>query len=212
VLTLDHEQLDELAAAMPEIAEKRAPGLGRRAPEFDRAPNRTRYFGWTTPKTTLEQGPEEADMAKIIANEWMTLDGVVQAPSDPDEDRDNGFSHGGWHTRYFDEVSQNWVLDSLRQASAFLFGRQTYESFAAHWPNAAEEEQPLARPLNSRPKYVVSTTFREPLSWEHSALLSGDAAQAVRALKDAVADPTSSEAPAWWRPLPLTISSTSTGS
>jgi dihydrofolate reductase len=92
----------------------------------------------------------------------------------PDEDTSGGFEHGGWHLRYFDDVSQQRVVEGLTEAGGFLFGRRTYEIFAAHWPNASEEEQVLAEPLNTRPKYVASTTL---------TLLEGDVAQAVRALK-----------------------------
>ena len=62
-------------------------------------------------------------------------------------------------------------------------GRRTYEIFAAYWPNAPEEEGVIAEPLNTKPKYVVSTTLAEPLSWQNSRLLGGDAVEAVRALK-----------------------------
>lgn len=96
-------------------------------------------------------------MRKIIVNEWMTLDGVVQAPSYADEDIDGGFTHGGWRLPYFDDLSQRWVVANIAQAGGFLFGRRTYENFAAHWPHASAEEQALAEPLNTRPKYVAST-------------------------------------------------------
>lgn len=122
-------------------------------------------------------------MRKIIAHEWMSLDGVVQAPSYPGEDQDGGFAYGGWHTPYFDDLSQKWVTSSISAARAFLFGRQTYEIFAAHWPHAADAEQPLAEPLNTRPKYVASTTLTEPLGWANSILLHGDVPGALRALK-----------------------------
>ncbi len=122
-------------------------------------------------------------MRKVVVTEWMTLDGVVQAPSYADEDVDGGFVHGGWHAPYFDEISQKWVIDNLARAGAFLFGRRTYEIFAAHWPNAAEAEQVLAEPLNSRPKYVASTTLAEPLAWQNATLLHGDIPEAVAALK-----------------------------
>ena len=122
-------------------------------------------------------------MRKLIANEWMSLDGVVQAPSYADEDMTGGFAHGGWHARYFDDRSMDWVIDSVTGAGGFLFGRGTYELFAAHWPNAPEDQQVLAKPLNALPKYVASTTLSEPLAWEHSSLLRGDLVGAVRALK-----------------------------
>ena len=122
-------------------------------------------------------------MRKLIANEWMTLDGVVQAPGQPDEDTSGGFEHGGWHVAYFDDLSQQRVVENLREASAFLLGRRTYEGFASYWPNASEEEQVLAEPLNTKPKYVASTTLTEPLDWQNSTLLQGDVADAVGRLK-----------------------------
>jgi dihydrofolate reductase len=122
-------------------------------------------------------------MRKVIANEFMTLDGVVQAPSYADEDTTGGFEHGGWHARFFDDVSMKWVVENVSGAGGFLLGHGTYEMFAAHWPNATEEEQVLAAPLNALPKYVASTTLAEPLEWENSTLLRGDIARAVTALK-----------------------------
>jgi dihydrofolate reductase len=104
-------------------------------------------------------------MMTLIADEWMSLDGIVQSPTAADEDPSGDFVHGGWHRSYFDETAQSWILDGLTAADAFLFGRRTYEQFAAHWPKAGEEEQVVARPLNSKPKYVVSSTLTEPLSW-----------------------------------------------
>jgi dihydrofolate reductase len=122
-------------------------------------------------------------MRKVIADEWMTLDGVIQAPGQPDEDPSGGFQHGGWHVGYFDDLAQRQVVDSVVNAGGFLLGRRTYEIFAAHWPNAAEEEQVLAEPLNSKPKYVASRTLAEPLAWQNSTVLQGDVADAVAALK-----------------------------
>jgi dihydrofolate reductase len=120
---------------------------------------------------------------KVVVVEWMTLDGVVQAPGHPDEDRDGGFEHGGWHLPYFDDLSRTWVVDGYAGAGGFLFGRRTYESLAAYWPNASEEEQVIAEPLNTKPKYVASRTLTEPLEWQNSTLLRGDIPQAVLALK-----------------------------
>jgi dihydrofolate reductase len=71
----------------------------------------------------------------------------------------------------------------LRRAGGFLFGRRTYESLAAYWPNAPEEEQAVAQPLNTLPKCLASTTLTEPLEWHNSTVLRGDVAQAVVALK-----------------------------
>jgi dihydrofolate reductase len=123
-------------------------------------------------------------MRKVIVNEFLTLDGGAQAPGGAEEDPDGGFAHGGWHMQYMeDEPTQQWVLKSIDEAGGFLLGRRTYEIFAAFWPNAPEEEQVVAEPLNSKPKYVVSTTLAGPLEWENSTLLEGEMADAVAALK-----------------------------
>jgi dihydrofolate reductase len=122
-------------------------------------------------------------MRKVIVTEWMSLDGVVQAPGAADEDTTGGFQHGGWHLPYFDDLSQNWVVETLTAAGGFLLGRRTYEILAAYWPNASEEEQVVAEPLNTRPKYVASQTLTEPLAWQNSTVLQGDVAEAVAALK-----------------------------
>jgi dihydrofolate reductase len=122
-------------------------------------------------------------MRKVVVDEWMSLDGVVQAPGAREEDTSGGFEHGGWHLRYFDEMSQKWVVDYLTEAGGFLLGRRTYETFADYWPNAPEEEHVVAEPLNSKPKYVVSTTLSEPLAWKNCSVLQGDVAEAVAALK-----------------------------
>jgi dihydrofolate reductase len=127
-------------------------------------------------------------MRKVIVDEWMTLDGVVQAPGAADEDTTGGFAHGGWHVRYFDDRSRDWVLDNLVGAGGFLLGRRTFETFAGYWPNAPEEEQVVARPLNTLPKYVASRTLTEPLAWQNSTVLGGDVAEAVAALKQEEGD------------------------
>jgi dihydrofolate reductase len=122
-------------------------------------------------------------MRRVVVVEWMTLDGVVQAPGHPDEDRDGGFEHGGWHLPYFDDLARTWVVQGYAEAGGFLFGRRTYENLAGYWPNASEEEQVIAEPLNTKPKYVASRTLTEPLEWQNSVLLRGDMARAVRTLK-----------------------------
>jgi dihydrofolate reductase len=123
-------------------------------------------------------------MRKVIVNEFMSLDGVAQAPGGAEEDTSGGFAHGGWHMRNMeDELAQRWVLESILAAGGFLLGRRTYEIFAAYWPKAPEEEQVIAEPLNTKPKYVVSTTLTKPLDWQNSTLVEGDVAAAVAALK-----------------------------
>jgi dihydrofolate reductase len=122
-------------------------------------------------------------MRKVIVNEFMALDGVAQAPGAADEDTSGGFRHGGWHLQYFDDAAQQWVVKSIVEAGGFLLGRRTFEIFAAYWPNAPEEVQVIAQPLNEKPKYVASTTLTEPLEWQNSTVLEGDVPDAVAALK-----------------------------
>jgi dihydrofolate reductase len=123
-------------------------------------------------------------MRKVVVNEFMSLDGVAQAPGGAEEDPSGGFHHGGWHMQYMeDEGTMKWVLGSILEAGGFLLGRKTWEIFAAYWPNAPEEEQVVAEPLNTKPKYVASTTLSEPLDWQGSTLLHGDLVEAVGALK-----------------------------
>lgn len=123
------------------------------------------------------------EMRRVIVSEWMTLDGVVQAPMSAGEDASGGFRHGGWHAPFGEAVFQAWVVASVGAAGGYLLGRRTYDIFAAHWPNASPQEQMLAEPLNTRPKYVASTTLSEPLAWRNSTLLCGDVADSVAALK-----------------------------
>jgi dihydrofolate reductase len=122
-------------------------------------------------------------MRKVIVNEFMSLDGVAQAPGGADEDTSSGFAHGGWHLQYFDELAQRGVVEGIVGAGGFVLGRRTYEIFAAYWPNTPEEEQVIAEPLNTKPEYVATTTLGEPLEWQNSNVLQGDLAQAVDALK-----------------------------
>jgi dihydrofolate reductase len=122
-------------------------------------------------------------MGKLIVTEWMSLDGVVQAPSLPDEDTSGGFAHGGWHLPYFDDVSRGWVEKNLARAGGFLLGRRTYETFAAYWPKASEEEKSVSQPLNTQPKCVASTTLTGPLAWQHSTVVTGDLGKAISELK-----------------------------
>ena len=84
-------------------------------------------------------------MRKVIVNEWMSFDGVVQSAG-ADDDTSNGFAHGGWHLPYMDETAQKWVADGYADAGGFLLGRRTYELLAGYWPNAKREEAPVAEP------------------------------------------------------------------
>jgi dihydrofolate reductase len=122
-------------------------------------------------------------MRKVVVNEFLSLDGVAQAPGGEDEDTSGGFAHGGWSMQYMDESSMNRVLGAINEAGAYLLGRRTYEIFAAYWPNAPEEEQVIAEPLNTKPKHVASATLENPLGWENSTVLEGPVPEAVAALK-----------------------------
>jgi dihydrofolate reductase len=122
-------------------------------------------------------------MRKLIVNEFLSLDGVMQAPGEPDEDRSGGFAHGGWQRPYFDETFLGIVAESMARTGGFVFGRRTYEIMAAHWPFQPDDD-PFAPTLNGLPKYVASTTLSEPLAWQNSTLLQGDVAKAVAELKE----------------------------
>lgn len=122
-------------------------------------------------------------MRQVIVNEWLTLDGVLQAPMLTDEDIDGGFERGGWQTSYFDDMADDWVMEYLEGAGGFLLGRRTYEIMAGYWQNAPDDQQVVAQHLNTRPKYVASTTLTDPLEWQNSKVLRGDIPAAVAALK-----------------------------
>jgi dihydrofolate reductase len=120
-------------------------------------------------------------MRKIVATISLTLDGVMQAPGRPDEDRRGGFEYGGWAGPYKDSVMMEAMGKGMAQGSDLLFGRRTYEDFFAVWPG--RKDNPFTAVLDNSQKYVASRTLREPLPWQNSALLSGDAAETVARLK-----------------------------
>jgi dihydrofolate reductase len=122
-------------------------------------------------------------MGKLIVTEFVTLDGVAQAPGGADEDRESGFAHGGWQGPLGDEGSGDVVFERARTMGALLLGRRTYEIFADYWPNASDE-MPFTGLLNGVPKYVVSRTLAGTLAWQGSTLVTGDLATSIAALKD----------------------------
>jgi dihydrofolate reductase len=122
-------------------------------------------------------------MRRIVVNNNVTLDGVMQAPARPDEDRRGGFEHGGWATPYFDPVMAEEAGAGMASGGAVLFGRRTYEDFATVWPHMPGDNQ-FAAFLNNTPKYVASKTLEEPLTWGNSTLLAGDAPESVARLKE----------------------------
>ena len=118
-------------------------------------------------------------MSKVVVFMNLTLDGVMQAPGRPDEDRRGGFEHGGWATPY---ATMEAAEESMAYTGALLLGRRTYEDFYAVWPNRTDN--PFTVVLDNTQKYVASTTLEEPLPWSNSTLLKGDAAEAVARLKE----------------------------
>lgn len=121
---------------------------------------------------------------QIILADFMSLDGVVQAPGGREEDTDGGFAHGGWSMPYFDVAAMGPVLDEgLKATSALLFGRRTWQTMAAAWPDRAGD--PFADRMNEIPKYVASRTLgAEDLTWTNTTLLPGhDALGAIAALR-----------------------------
>ena len=121
-------------------------------------------------------------MRKLVVGTFTTLDGVMQAPGGPDEDRDGGFRHGGWLVPYFDEKFVEIMTDWTKRAGAFLLGRKTYEIFAGSWPKSTDPADEIATALNTRPKFVASRTL-DTLAWNNSHLLKGDVAEEVAKLK-----------------------------
>ncbi len=125
-------------------------------------------------------------MGKIIVTNNVTLDGVMQAPARPDEDPRDGFTHGGWALPYGDAVMAGEMAKGMARGGAhggaLLLGRRTYEDFYAVWPSRTDN--PYTSVLNNTQKYVASTTLREPLPWQNSTLLPGDAVEAVARLKE----------------------------
>lgn len=122
-------------------------------------------------------------MGTLIVTEFMTLDGVAQGPGGPEEDRDDGFAHGGWQAPLVDEAAGNALFEGAAGMDALLLGRRTYEIFANYWPHAPEEI-PWTGLLNRVPKYVASRTLAEPLEWTGSSLLTGDLVSSIAELKD----------------------------
>ncbi|MCW0216482.1 MAG: dihydrofolate reductase family protein [Pseudonocardia sp.] len=119
-------------------------------------------------------------MRTLMVTAFSSLDGVVQAPGGPDEDRDGGFEHGGWAVPFIDEAFVARMAGVVARAGALLLGRRTYEEFAATWPLAGADD-PIGARMNALPKYVASRTL-DTVSWENSTLLTGDAAEAVAEL------------------------------
>ena len=118
---------------------------------------------------------------KLYVFNHLTLDGVMQSPGGPDEDRRGGFQHGGWAQPDNDDVMNKAIGDSMQRSGSLLLGRFTYQAFFAYWPK--QKNNPFTDVLNNTQKYVASRTLKQPLPWQNSTLLPGDAAESVAELK-----------------------------
>ena len=136
--------------------------------------------GRTERRPTKEKG---ATIMKLTTITMVTVDGVMQGLGGPDEDRRGGFERGGWVTPYADNEAMTFLNQVYQRADAFLFGRRTYEIFAGSWGTWDDPgDSPIWTALNTKPKYVASTTLTDP-RWANTTVLSGDVAAAIGELK-----------------------------
>ena len=125
----------------------------------------------------------EADTTgDLIVHMFLTLDGVIQAPGAPDEDREGGFEHGGWQAPLMDERSNGVMVEQWATADALLLGRKTYEIFARYWPGAPADD-PFTSLINNAPKYVASRTLSSA-DWEGSTIIRDDVPAEVARIKE----------------------------
>lgn len=121
-------------------------------------------------------------MRKIIVSEFVSLDGVMQAPGGKDEDTDGGFTQGGWTMPYWhDEIGVHFG-EVMSESDAFLLGRKTWQTHGGAFEPMPEGD-PFGDIMNGMPKYVVSTTLTSAVAWRNSTLISGNAVEEIRALK-----------------------------
>jgi dihydrofolate reductase len=125
---------------------------------------------------------------RIVISEFISLDGVVQAPGGREEDTDGGFRHGGWSMKYFDpEVMGSAIDEAARRSEAILQGRRTWQVMAAAWPNRTSEDDPFTDWMNSVQKYVVSDTLTadDVTAWQPTTIIRGaDLTAEISALRD----------------------------
>ncbi|MFF2654574.1 dihydrofolate reductase family protein [Streptomyces sp. NPDC058045] len=122
-------------------------------------------------------------MGRLIVTEFMTLDGVAQAPGASREDVENGFEYGGWQAPLIDAEAGRLIFEQAEHMDALLLGRRTYDLFADYWPTAPPEMD-FTRLINTIPKHVATGTLTDPLGWENAQVLEGDLAKGVAALKE----------------------------
>jgi dihydrofolate reductase len=119
---------------------------------------------------------------RLTVTTFVSLDGVMQAPGGPEEDRSDGFEQGGWLVPYADDDMGQAMVGFFKDADAFLLGRRTYEIFASFWPKVTDPSDPIASKLNNLPKYVPTRTLNDA-SWSGTTLLKGDLAEEIARLK-----------------------------
>ncbi len=124
-------------------------------------------------------------MATLSLTQFLTLDGVHQAPGGPQEDPSGGFEHGGWSVPFGDEDFGQYMNEVFTRPTAFLLGRRTYEIFASYWPQHDDPADPIASKLNALPKYVATTTL-DSADWTGTTLLRGDVVKEVADLKESL--------------------------
>ena len=121
-------------------------------------------------------------MREIAVLTFLTLDGVMQGPSGPQEDPSDGFTQGGWAVPYWDEVMQQVMAEAMAEPYDLLFGRKTYDMFAASW-SKADDNDPVANRLNNASKFVATTSASIDLIWQNSTPITGDVAAEISRLK-----------------------------